>query len=83
MTAIETIPLDVIAQDYLQMSPYQARAKAKEGKLPFPAFSVTESQKSKWLVRADDFNAHLLKRYEEAKSDWAAQKSHKQQWTDS
>lgn len=47
------VPLDQVAEKYLNMSSEKVREKARRGELPFPVYRPG-SQKSTWLVRITD-----------------------------
>lgn len=53
------IPLAVVADKYLGLSPPKANDAAREGRLPFPTFRACSSQKAPRMVRADVLARYL------------------------
>lgn len=65
------IPVDDIAEKYLNCTPAEARRKALLNKLPFPTFRMIDSQKAPMLVRLGDLAAHVDKMHAAAAKDWS------------
>ena len=63
--------LEDICERYLQVGYPEARRRAVLNALPFPAFRLTESQKSPLVVRIEDLAAHIDRQAEAASKDWA------------
>ncbi|MDX7993213.1 pyocin activator protein PrtN [Xenorhabdus sp. psl] len=61
MAEFETsqIPLSIISERYLKMSPGTAERKANEGKLNIPTYKLTDSQKSPRIVHVNDLAAYI------------------------
>lgn len=53
-----TIDLDIVAEEYLKLSPEQAKRKAAVADLPLPVFR-TGTQKGAWKVHLEDLAAYL------------------------
>lgn len=65
------IPLDRICEKYFGLSIEKAKRAALMRQLPVPAYRVTGSQKSPWLVSAGDLAAHIDEQREKARREWA------------
>ncbi|SFN64992.1 pyocin activator PrtN family protein [Xenorhabdus japonica] len=61
MAEFETsqIPLSVIAEKYLKLSPTTAERKANEGKLKIPTYKMNDSQKSPRIVHLHDLAEYI------------------------
>lgn len=64
------IPLETVAEKYLNLSRREACMRAARCDLPFPAFRIPGSQKNPWLVRITDLAAWLDKARADAVSEW-------------
>lgn len=56
-----TVPLDSICNAYFGMSQQKAAVSAQKCTLPVPAFRLSPSQKSPWLVHLSDLAVHIDK----------------------
>lgn len=63
------IPLTEICVEYLGMQERQAKERAAAKTLPFPCFKLG-GNKSPWMVRVDDFIAHLDAQADAAREAW-------------
>ncbi|MBD2786592.1 pyocin activator PrtN family protein [Xenorhabdus sp. DI] len=71
MAEFETsqIPLSVIAERYLKLSPATAERKASEGKLKIPTYKMNDSQKSPRIVHVNDLAAYIDQQREQASKE--------------
>lgn len=53
------LPLDEICQEYLGLSPQEARRAVSKGELGVKAVQLRDSSKAPWLVHIDDLAAHV------------------------
>ena len=53
------VPLAEISKRYLNLSPEEAARMAALHKLPFPTFSLRESQKAPLMVHLEDLAEHI------------------------
>jgi hypothetical protein len=63
------IPLEQLAVKYFGLSDRQAKERASLNKLPVPAYRMG-SQKSPWLVSANDLADFIDKQREQARAEW-------------
>lgn len=63
------IPLDRIAQKYLDIDLQTAKSKAAKQQLPFPCIRVS-GQKSPWFVDAAVLASFLDQKLDDAKKNW-------------
>lgn len=61
------VPLDKVAEMYLNLEPGTARRQAAAHELPFPAFRAGDTSKSQWMVSLKDFSEFLDARAEAAR----------------
>ena len=66
------IPLDALAEKYLNLSPAQAKRRAARQALPFPVHRGSKRQKAPWLVHAKDLADHIDQQREQARREWKA-----------
>lgn len=73
MAEFETsqIPLDIVAEKFLKLTPSYADKKATLGELPFPTYRDDKSQKSPRMVHVSDLADWIDKRRSEAKKEFA------------
>lgn len=64
------IRLDEISQQYLNLQPEEASRRACRGELPFPVFRMSKSQRSPWVVTADELGGYIDKCSAEARKEW-------------
>jgi hypothetical protein len=71
MAEFETgeIPLADISEKYLGISLKKAEERARAQTLPFPVYRGG-SQKSKWLVAAEELAKYLDAKKQKARDDW-------------
>lgn len=71
MAEFETgeIPLDAVAPKYFGLDIRKASEKARAQTLPVPVYRGG-SQKSQWLVSAQDLAQYLDAKKEKARNDW-------------
>ncbi|OCH11555.1 hypothetical protein A6E03_04240 [Aliivibrio sp. 1S128] len=67
------IPLEIIAKEFLGLTPAAAKRKARNQELPFPVIRLIKSQKSPWLINFDDLVAYVERMSQEAYKDWYMQ----------
>ncbi|EML7933163.1 pyocin activator PrtN family protein [Providencia rettgeri] len=74
MAEFETsqIPLDIVAEKFLKLTPGYADKKATLGELPFPTYKDDKSQKSPRMVHISDLAEWIDKRRNEAKKEFNA-----------
>ncbi|KAF1368760.1 pyocin activator PrtN family protein [Yokenella regensburgei] len=65
-----TIPLDEVAQRYLNMSPQVAAVRAAANELPFPTFRMGASQKAPRMVHIRDLADFIDTQKAAAKKEW-------------
>ena len=65
------VPLLEISKQYLNLGPEQAARKAAAHELPFPAFHLTDSKKSPWMVKTSDLAKHIDATGQSAQDEWA------------
>lgn len=65
------IPLSQVCEKYLGMDNRKACTEAARRKLPVPAYRCG-SQKSSWIIHANDLAEHIEKKREMAKDEWKA-----------
>ena len=63
------IPLEIIAQKYLDIDLQTAKSKASKQQLPFPCIRVS-GQKSPWFVDAAVLASFLDQKLDDAKKNW-------------
>lgn len=63
------IPLKDICDKYLGVDYKTAAYRASKNQLPFPVYKGG-SQKSTWLVSADELAKHIESKKQEAKNEW-------------
>ncbi|WP_261374789.1 pyocin activator PrtN family protein [Yersinia aldovae] len=63
------IPLSVIADKYLGMSPATADKKANAGDMPIPTFRIGNTQKAPRMVHVQDLADFIDERRGKAKED--------------
>lgn len=65
------VPLEAVADKYLQLSRRQAYAQARRQALPFPVYRAG-SNKSPWMVRITDLATYLDTQRAAARAEWEA-----------
>jgi hypothetical protein len=65
------IPLETIADKYLNMSAASAKRKAQTQELPFPVAKGSSSQKSGLFVYIEDLAKYIQKQRDEAENHWS------------
>lgn len=64
------IPLEKVCEKYFGLGIDKAKRAALMRQLPVPAYRVTGSQKSPWLVSAADLASHIDQQREKARREW-------------
>jgi hypothetical protein len=64
------LPLSVVAEKYLAMSPRRANEMAAAGTFPIPTFRLRRSQKSPRMVHLQDLANWIDKQRQEAVKQW-------------
>ena len=67
------IPLEIVAERYLGLDTRAAKARAKHGELPFPAYRDA-SQKAPWLVHVSDLAEWIDAERAKARADLLARR---------
>lgn len=63
------IPLEKCCEDYFGIALKKALDYARSNELPVPVYRLG-SQKSPWLISADELAAHIDRRMQDARHDW-------------
>lgn len=63
------VPVELVAERYLGIAADKAKARAKHGLLPFPAYRCG-SQKTPWLVRVTDLAEWIDAQREKGLEEW-------------
>ena len=64
------IPLEAVAQKFLNLDPLVAKNKAAKQQLPFPCIRFSQSQKSPWFVDANALASFLFELIYDEKKTW-------------
>ncbi|HCG6477556.1 TPA: pyocin activator PrtN family protein [Vibrio parahaemolyticus] len=64
------IPVEEIAEPYLNLARRTALNRAREHKLPFPCFKMGDSNKSPYVVHLNDLVNYIDRRVEEERNIW-------------
>lgn len=64
------LPLSVVAENYLGMSPRRAKETAAAGTFPMPTFRLLKSQKAPRMVHIQDLADFIDRQREAATRSW-------------
>lgn len=64
------LPLSIVAEHYLGMSPRRAKEMAAAGTLPIPTFRLVKSQKAPRMVHLQDLADWIDRQRQEAAKQW-------------
>ena len=64
------IELEVVAKEYLGLTPSTAKRKARTNELPFPVLRLIDSQKAPWFIKFEYFVEYVERVSSDSHKDW-------------